>query len=388
MLDDGTQVRKLLLFVARQILRGKLGVRDDNLLDAHALGGANESEDLLASEMTRRENHVVPGEAFQTASRGFDEVACVIEDRQRRRRDAFGSQFALDLGPERQLGIPAIQPPGCFVLSVDGRHPDDLASRATRELHRHGIQAADAVIQRDGPEDPDARNGFGHDLRPFASLNVVRFQHEAAHAPSQKFLRAVDVVDAACDDIGADVNLKVVGAFKASPGGIGNCGGRLCGCLSGHEPIKVHGKGLEGNLLAYNTAHSTGFLAMAPNRWRIPLGAVGVHLCIGSVYSWSTFNRPIQGLFPHDPWWFSPPYTTFTTALVLLGLSAAFGGPWVERRGPRVAATAAALFFGIGLILGGLGLALGQSRLVFLGMGVIGGIGCGLGYISPVSTLV
>src|SRR6266550_5886902 len=124
------------------------------------------------------------------------------------------------------------------------------------------------------------------------------------------------------------------------------------------------------------------------NRWLIPIGAVAVHICIGSVYAWSTFNRPIQALFPGEPWWFSPPYTTFTTALVLLGLSAAFGGPWVERRGPRAAATAAALFFGIGLIVGGIGLALKQSVLVFLGMGVIGGIGCGLGYISPVSTLV
>ena len=95
---------------------------------------------------------------------------------------------------------------------------------------------------------------------------------------------------------------------------------------------------------------------MSPNRWRIPIGAVAVHICIGSVYAWSTFNRPIQALFPDQPWWFSPPYTTFTTALVLLGLSAAFGGPWVERRGPRVAATAAALFFGTGLIIGGFGL--------------------------------
>ena len=124
------------------------------------------------------------------------------------------------------------------------------------------------------------------------------------------------------------------------------------------------------------------------NRWKIPVGAVLVHICIGSVYAWSVFNRPIQTLFPDAPWWFSPPYTTFTTALALLGLSAAFGGPWVERRGPRVAATAAALFFGTGLLIGGVGLALRQSVLVFLGMGIVGGIGCGLGYISPVSTLV
>ena len=64
---------------------------------------------------------------------------------------------------------------------------------------------------------------------------------------------------------------------------------------------------------------------VTPNRWRIPIGAVLVHICIGSVYAWSTFNRPIQQLLPDLLWWFSPPYTTFTTALALLGLSAAFG---------------------------------------------------------------
>ncbi len=126
---------------------------------------------------------------------------------------------------------------------------------------------------------------------------------------------------------------------------------------------------------------------MPTNRWLMPLGAVCVHICIGSVYAWSTFNRPMLQLFP-DVSWFNPTYATYSTALVLLGLSAAFGGPWVERRGPRVAATAAALFFGSGLLIGGIGLMLLQPVLVFLGMGVIGGIGCGLGYIAPVSTLV
>ena len=134
---------------------------------------------------------------------------------------------------------------------------------------------------------------------------------------------------------------------------------------------------------AKNSVHTRTF-----NRWLIPVAAVAVHICIGSVYAWSTFNRPIKALFPNSPWWFSPPYITFSTALVLLGLSAAFGGPWVERRGPRVAATAAAILFGTGLVIGGIGLALKQSLLVFLGMGVIGGMGCGLGYIAPVSTLV
>src|SRR3954454_11296811 len=129
-------------------------------------------------------------------------------------------------------------------------------------------------------------------------------------------------------------------------------------------------------------------IAAPLNRWLIPVAAVAIHICIGSVYSWSIFNRPILALLPDQPWWFSPPYTTFSTALVFLGLSAAFGGPWVERRGPRAAATAAAMLFGSGLILGGIGLAAKLPVLVFLGMGVTGGMGCRLGYISPVSTLV
>jgi MFS transporter, OFA family, oxalate/formate antiporter len=124
------------------------------------------------------------------------------------------------------------------------------------------------------------------------------------------------------------------------------------------------------------------------NRWMIPAGAVAVHICIGSVYAWSTFNRPFLSLLPNTPEWFRPPYTTYSTALVLLGLSAAFGGPWVERRGPRAAATAAAVLFGCGFLIAGIGLALRQSILLFLGMGVIGGMGCGLGYIAPVSTLI
>jgi len=124
------------------------------------------------------------------------------------------------------------------------------------------------------------------------------------------------------------------------------------------------------------------------NRWLIPVGAVLVHICIGSVYGWSTLNRPIQALFPGSPRLLTPPYINYTPALVLLGLSAAFGGPWVERRGPRVAAIASTLFFTAGLLIGGIGLALKQALLVFLGMGIVSGIGCGLGYIAPVSTLV
>jgi MFS family permease len=127
---------------------------------------------------------------------------------------------------------------------------------------------------------------------------------------------------------------------------------------------------------------------MTKSRWTIPLGAVLVHLGIGSVYAWSTLNRPIIAAMPTQAWWASPPYTTFTSALVLLGLSAATLGPWVERQGARVAGRTAAVCFASGLALGGIGLLLQQPLLLFLGLGILCGIGCGIGYIAPVSTLV
>jgi len=130
------------------------------------------------------------------------------------------------------------------------------------------------------------------------------------------------------------------------------------------------------------------FGPMSKSRWTIPLGAVLVHLGIGSVYAWSTLNRPIIAALPPQPWWGSPPYTTFTAALVLLGLSAATMGPWVVRRGARVAARTSAMFFAGGLALGGLGLLWQQPLLLFVGLGILCGIGCGIGYIAPVSTLV
>lgn len=123
-------------------------------------------------------------------------------------------------------------------------------------------------------------------------------------------------------------------------------------------------------------------------RWQIPLGAILVHLGIGSVYAWSTLNRPISAALPSLPWWATPPYPTFTTALVLLGLSAATLGPWVERNGARRAARVSAVLFASGLLLGGVALLLRQPLLLFLGLGILCGVGCGIGYIAPVSTLV
>ncbi len=121
-------------------------------------------------------------------------------------------------------------------------------------------------------------------------------------------------------------------------------------------------------------------------RWLIPPAAVAIHLCVGSVYAWSVFNKPIEAL--HPAWPRGAAAYTFSIAIALLGLSAAFGGTWLERRGPRRAATVAALLFGGGLMLGALGVAQGWLWLLYLGYGVVGGAGLGLAYVSPVSALI
>jgi len=129
------------------------------------------------------------------------------------------------------------------------------------------------------------------------------------------------------------------------------------------------------------------------NRWRVPVAAVAIHLCIGSVYAWSIYNpaliRVLGVVTPaaHD-WSLVQTNRVFTIAIVFLGLSAALAGKWLEDVGPRKVGAVAALCWGGGYLVGGLGIEFHQLSLVYLGYGVIGGCGLGLGYVSPVSTLI
>ncbi len=129
------------------------------------------------------------------------------------------------------------------------------------------------------------------------------------------------------------------------------------------------------------------------NRWKVPPASIAIHLCIGSVYAWSTFDLPLRrarGVVASSAGDWSVPDVawTFTIAIVVLGLSAAFAGKWLERVGPRMVGTVAAACWGGGFLVGGLGIWLHQLWLLYLGYGVIGGCGLGLGYVSPVSTLI
>ena len=129
------------------------------------------------------------------------------------------------------------------------------------------------------------------------------------------------------------------------------------------------------------------------NRWRVPLASVAIHLCIGSVYAWSIYNPPltrVQGVVASaaDDWSLSAVVWVFTVAIVSLGLAAAFAGKWLEEAGPRKVGVVAALCWGGGYIVGAVGIMTHQLWLLYLGYGVIGGCGLGMGYVSPVSTLI
>ncbi len=143
------------------------------------------------------------------------------------------------------------------------------------------------------------------------------------------------------------------------------------------------------------------------NRWLVPPAALAIHLCIGMAYGFSVFWLPMSKLLTTTDaatckamgfWgqltttacnWSVPSVThIFEVFIAFLGISAAIWGAWLEHAGPRKAGFIAALCWGGGLILGGVGVSTHQLWLVILGSGVLGGIGLGLGYISPVSTLI
>jgi MFS family permease len=143
------------------------------------------------------------------------------------------------------------------------------------------------------------------------------------------------------------------------------------------------------------------------NRWLVPPAALAIHLCIGMAYGFSVFWLPMTHLLANaDPvackdlgfmaalttsdcnWTVAQVTHIFETFIAMLGISAALWGGWLEHAGPRKAGFIAALCWGGGLVLGGIGVSIHQLWLVYLGCGILGGVGQGLGYITPVSTLI
>lgn len=129
------------------------------------------------------------------------------------------------------------------------------------------------------------------------------------------------------------------------------------------------------------------------NRWLVVPAALAIHLCIGQVYAFSVFNLPltktlgITQSLPED-WKLTTLGWIFSIAIVFLGLSAAFAGKWLETVGPRVTMFCSAVCFSGGFMISAIGVWQHTIWLLYLGYGVLGGIGLGLGYVSPVSTLI
>ena len=126
------------------------------------------------------------------------------------------------------------------------------------------------------------------------------------------------------------------------------------------------------------------------NRWLVPPAALAIHLSIGQVYAFSVFKNPLLALKAADgsSWDLKSVGYIFSIAIAVLGLSAALFGKWLETAGPRKAMFVAACCFGSGFLIASQGAAFHQMWLVYLGYGVVGGVGLGMGYISPVATLI
>jgi MFS family permease len=126
------------------------------------------------------------------------------------------------------------------------------------------------------------------------------------------------------------------------------------------------------------------------SRWLVPPAALAIHLSIGQVYAFSVFKNPLLALHGADgsAWNLKAVGYIFSIAIAFLGISAALFGAWLEKAGPRRAMFYAACCFGAGFFIASVGASTHQLALIYLGYGVVGGIGLGLGYISPVSTLI
>jgi len=129
------------------------------------------------------------------------------------------------------------------------------------------------------------------------------------------------------------------------------------------------------------------------SRWLVPPAALAIHLSIGQAYAFSVFKLPLTkvlGITQSTPEDWSQPQLAwiFTIAIVFLGLSAAVFGRWLEHAGPRKSGVVAACCWGLGFFISALGVKVHSIWLLYLGYGVLGGCGLGLGYITPVSTLI
>ncbi len=121
------------------------------------------------------------------------------------------------------------------------------------------------------------------------------------------------------------------------------------------------------------------------NRWMIAVAAVVMQICLGAAYGWSVFVKPLQA---EHHWALTQVSLNFTLAIAFLGVGTVIGGLWQDRVGPRRVAAIAGVIYGIGYIVAGFAAKAGSLGGMYFGYGVLGGLGMGMAYITPVATLV
>ncbi|MBN1497155.1 MAG: OFA family MFS transporter [Spirochaetes bacterium] len=120
-------------------------------------------------------------------------------------------------------------------------------------------------------------------------------------------------------------------------------------------------------------------------RWLIAIAAIVMQLCLGTVYAWSVFKKPLMGM---HGWGETQTQVTFMILMGVIGCAAAFGGTLVDKKGPRFVATLGGVLFGLGTMIAGLGDQMGNIYVLYLGFGIVAALGNGFGYVTPIATLI
>lgn len=120
-------------------------------------------------------------------------------------------------------------------------------------------------------------------------------------------------------------------------------------------------------------------------RWLIAIAAIVMQLCLGTVYAWSVFKKPLMNM---HGWGETQTQITFMILMGVIGCAAAFGGTLVDKKGPKFVATIGGVLFGAGTLIAGLGDQMGNIYVLYLGFGIVAALGNGFGYVTPIATLI
>ena len=182
MFDDGAEIGQFGLLFAAQVLRWEFGVGHQDLAQAHFLCALHQRENLVASQVSGGQNHIVPADQLHAGPRLWNQIAGLVDDAHTRRRDAHGGKFALNFGPKRKLFVAAVgRPAVSFSASTVGIQTSLQPERPAISTAT-GLRPPTAWFKRDRAKRRNSRNRFGHHLGALGSGNVVRFQDEALQA--------------------------------------------------------------------------------------------------------------------------------------------------------------------------------------------------------------